>query len=562
MPLRKSLLLASLLFPGVALACGGFFPERTPVDQAAERIILHPKGGDTVEAWFDIRFDGHPTSFAWVLPVPGVPEDLGTVDASVFNVLDVATEPRLEMPDACNSFDAGFGQPAPGGVDGTETNNDPEGRDVEVLDRRVVGDYDAVTLAAKTADALVEWLRTNGFRVADEMLPFIDLYLGQGLNFLAIKLVPGGGAESIKPLKLTYRSAKPTVPLRLASLAAVPEMGVKIFVVADGRYTPENVPELDIPLSALTYDAAAGRGNWGPAVARAIDAHQGEGLVVDYAASTGAAKELVRDTWAAVFPGEDLDAARLAAKEILARGTYLTRLYGRFSPEEMGVDLTFVPAAPPLGDVDALRIVPRENVQGCFADRADPCEFQACGQGGLCILTAGEDGAQEPACACVDGAAARAVRDETAPGGLRVSCVDVRMNVNPIRLLPRDETVEPIEASLPDPCKTDPCGEHGACFALNGQQTCQCERGFVAVARDDGRGGLVSTCVSPADGVPDDFYRRTLPEPKLPFPRGAAGTTSLPGDEGCTQSAGGASGRHAAWLLLGLPLLLTRRRRR
>jgi hypothetical protein len=559
--LVRTLALTAALTPGAALACGGFFRGETVVDQSAERIIFKQHADGGLETLFDIRYQGDPRSFAWVIPVTGVAEESkpgDQPDLSVFELIDSVTAPVIQaacvVSEAGGSIDAGApGEPP--GLDPDLAAN--ESSRVQVLDRRVVGAYDIVTLDATDADALTKWLREREFRITDEMVPFLKLYLGKGLKFMAIKLVADAGLEGIKPLRLRYAAGTPLVPLRLASLAAVPEMGLTVIHLGEGRITPANTAELPVDLDQLAWDSHSETSNWSTLVARAIDANRGEGMVVDYAGDAEPIRsDAANENLGRFVAGEDTAKARQFVADLLDGVKYVTRLSGRYAPEEMGIDLTFK-AAPTLDDVARERQQPREEL--CYSDRRS-CDFMACGQGGLCVLTTDANGENVPACACVDGAAARAVADDDVPGGVRVSCVDVRMNVDPI------DATKPLDPTLPDlppldnPCSDDPCGGHGECFALNGAQTCLCERGFVAVAQQKGD-TLVATCQAPSEDVPDDFYRRQLPEPRLPFP-GMGGAPQSLSDEGCAQTPAPSS-RSAWWMLLGgLPLLLRRMRKR
>jgi hypothetical protein len=504
--LVRTLALTAALTPGAALACGGFFRGETVVDQSAERIIFKQHADGGLETLLDIRYQGDPRSFAWVIPVSGVAQKTEIVDLSVFELLDSLTAPIIEQScefAGASSGDAGAPRESDAGPPELNVDDIPP---VEVLDRRVVGQYDIATLAAKDAKALTEWLRDNGYRITDEMVPFIGLYLGQGLDFMAIKLVAGAKVDGIKPLHLRYAAGTPLVPLRLASLAAVPEMGLTVIHLGEGRITPANTAELEPDLNQLAWDSQSQTSNWSALVARTIDANGGEGMVVDYAGAADPIELGAQTPGEGRFvAGEDEAAARAAVGALLDGVQYVTRLSGRYSPEEMGIDLTFK-AAPIRGDVERIRQQPASEL--CYSTRRT-CDFMACGQGGLCVLTPDENGEPVPACACVDGAAARAVVDEDYVGGVRVSCVDVRMNVDPI------DATQPIDPTLPelpplaDPCSDDPCGGHGECFALNGAQTCLCDRGFVAVAKQKGD-TLVATCQAPSEDVPDDFYRRQL----------------------------------------------------
>lgn len=561
-----ALALAAVLAPSAALACGGFFCSQTPVDQSAERIIFRQPDAETVESLIEIRYQGDPQQFAWIVPVPGIPSDLATVSATVFQHLDVATMPTFQLPPECQLAFATNGPGAEGDGAGGSRDVDPPG--VDVLQHVIVGDYDLVTVKADDGRVLVEWLRTNGYRIVDEMAPFIDLYIGQGLNFVAAKLVPGAGADAIKPLKMTYKSSQPMVPLRLTSIAAQPEMGVKIFLLGEGRYTSESVPELEVPAGQVVVDAFTQQSNWEAAVARTIDGAQGEGLVGDFAGPAEGVAETVRNGFVAPIGDEDVEVTRAETLALLAGARYVTRLYGRFSPEEMGVDLTFV-AAPELPDIDRNHLVELAQVPGCYLQdgstiEQNPCAYLACGQGGLCVMAPDEFGDLVPGCACVDGASARAVADQSGIGRDSVACIDMRMNVDPIRIqLPEMTGEDPqVVPNLPDPCLQAPCGDHGTCVSINAQQTCQCEHDYVAVARRDENGKVRATC-QPADApVPADFYRRSLPEPRLPFP-GKALQRGKVSNDGCSVTApvGRPGGLAALLPLLGAAALLRRRRR-
>ncbi|MSP72099.1 MAG: DUF2330 domain-containing protein [Myxococcales bacterium] len=580
--------LAMTVVPQAAWACGGFFNTTEPMDQEAERIIFRQLDAETVESYIEIRFQGDPREFAWVVPVPGVPT-IETFPAAAFDALDVATEPRFEIPADCTLPLRPLGPP------------DSEVDFSNVLASSIVGDYETQVLSATSGKALFIHLNDNGFRVVEQMIPFIELYIGQGLNFVAVKLrsdLPVG-AGSITPLKLTYKSERPMIPLRLTSMAAVPEMGVKVFILGDGRFTTEGVPELEIDPSELIWDRATGRSNYASVVARTIDGSLGEGMVVDMAGETGPIK--VNLSGARTSDPADGETAEVikriraeqegqdAVAELVASSPYLTRFYGRYSPEEMGLDLFFRPDAS-WPNVDRSRTLPVAQVLYCHAEEPapEPCDYSTCGQGGTCVIqvsvggesgsadgvtlgdvTAPDDGIvssavreSDSACACVDGAVARAVRDPDGTGDVRISCVDDRIrfdfeNVKPIY------DIQPISLPpLPDPCAQNTCGENGECVSMNGAQSCRCDRGYVAIAKETSDGDLQAVCVSPKDELPASFYQRRLPDPQLPYPGKIARSSGLTADNGCTLTVPGTQSPSAALALLALAIPLLRRRRR
>ena len=91
------LILSLLASP--ALACGGFFcnaPTPTapaPVEQTGEQIVfaMDDESG-TVQVQVRVTYAGPAESFAWVVPVPGLPT-LGVATNQLFDVLDLLTKP-------------------------------------------------------------------------------------------------------------------------------------------------------------------------------------------------------------------------------------------------------------------------------------------------------------------------------------------------------------------------------------------------------------------------------------------------------------------------------------
>src|SRR5689334_11144536 len=82
----------------VARACGCLSPPAVTegqfaVNQEAEQIIFEVEPG-WVTAHVLIKYAGDPGKFAWIVPVPEVPE-LGISPASAFGILDQQTAPNI-----------------------------------------------------------------------------------------------------------------------------------------------------------------------------------------------------------------------------------------------------------------------------------------------------------------------------------------------------------------------------------------------------------------------------------------------------------------------------------
>ncbi|MEZ4466215.1 MAG: DUF2330 domain-containing protein [bacterium] len=495
------------LAPAAALACGGFFCNSTPVDQSAERILFVQEDAETVSSYVEIMYQGEPEGFAWIVPVPEVPE-LDVWYGGAFNALDLATGP---------SFTGNFGcfEAAAGGVDSDADGVPEEDPAVDVLAREQVGPFDTVTIASADPRALVDWLRENGYRILPEMEPFVALYTAEGMKFVAMKLQPGQDVAAIQPIKMTYRAQGPGVPLRLTAVAAQLEMGVKVWVLADKRYDVVNMPGLAINDADLVYDDWTGQTNYVGLVARAVDAAGGHGFVTEYATPTAELAAQIRDSFVPEWAGQEAIDARDALADVLASKPYLTRLYTRVSPEEMDIDPVFAESEG--GDVSRVHEIPERPGQdacGGVAEDFDACAFAACGAGGACAEVAGPGNRPQAGCACAEGTLARAVPDPSIPGGVAVACGDARMNFLNPDLAPAGP--DPLR-DFADACLGNPCGENGECISLNGFASCRCDAGFVAVgARDDA--GLPRSHLRPGPGRGRRPGRAARARPALPRP--------------------------------------------
>jgi hypothetical protein len=496
----------------VAQACGGFFCSTTPVDQNAERVLFKVRDDGKTDMVVQITYQGKAEDFAWLLPLaePPAKEDLGTFPQQALTSLDTQTGVSVRAPCFFGGL-AGAATPnAAAGGDSSAT------REVEVFVRAQIGNYDVAVIGSEDPEATAEWLRSNDFRISDAMLGFIKLYTAEGMKFLALKLLPDKTVNDITPFKLTLPGDTPSIPLRLSAVAAEPEMGIVTWILGKQRYEPANAEELTIDDKDLRLDSVTNKSNWVALVARAVDAAQGRGFVVEDAQQVAPLRQLAENSFTRT---PEQEAAKKALLDLFANTTYLTRLYTRLSPEEMTFDPTFRRSSK--GDVSRFRTIPMNGDAGMQCTfpppPTDPCDFVACGALGLC-RTVERDGQKLAACACADGATARAtfVPDgDAATFAKTVSCIDRRLSF----LNPGDRNAA--GEALPDPCVGIDCGGHGKCIAMNMTPTCECEHGYVAEGVVGSDGSRSARCLQPMLSVPDTFYnRRAVPRPaSLPVGR-------------------------------------------
>jgi len=510
-----ALVAAAMWAPSPASACGGFFCSQSPVDQASERIIFAINADGTTDMIVQIAYQGTSQDFAWLLPLASVPDPkkLATFPQLAMMALESGTGPTFSMHPDCQwgwqdgaaggSADAGTATP-----DASDGGVEPP---VTVYIRETVGPYDVAVIGSDDAKAASDWLQAEGYRISEPMAEYIKIYTAEKMKLLALKLTDEADVSEIAPFRLRLPGDSPNIPLRLTSIAAMPEMGIVAWVFADQRYEPVAPgKELDIDNSLLRWGGSPEWTNWKAVVARAVDEVDGKGWVVEQAGNTDQLRNLI--TSQEISPEDPRFEAQQALKELIEGKSYMTRLYTRLSPEEMTYDPGFKRSAK--ADVSRDRQLPyvKEFCDDDWEnDQRDPCDFNACGSHGLCRKVENEDGQLVAACACAPGLTARATGTSDF-GAAEISCIDERLSF----LNPGDR--DTAGQVLPDACAGFSCGEHGSCVTMNMTPTCECDQGYVAQARVSA-GTTSMTCVLPSEPIPASFYKTRLEPRDLPTGR-------------------------------------------
>lgn len=466
-PLVVAVVVSPLTASSRAEACGGLFcsaVQSTPVDQTQERILFEVNDDGTITATVEVLYTGDPRDFSWIVPVPETPTELGVASASALRLLDAATAPTFRAPTpfcstqqnqvpapsfGCNAAPdmAAFAPSAPGpGDDGVNVEELPD-----------VGPYEDIVVVDSTdPDALVGWLNDNEYLVTDGMRPIINAYVQEGQKFLALKLRPDVGVGEIVPLRFTCPAEAPHVPIRLTSIAAVPDMSILVFVAGDARYAPANYRDVVIETDDVQWDPFANQFNYYALVSKRVDEEGGQAFVVERAQDAPAIQAGIDGVFLGV---DDEQQARDDLAAMLARTPFVTRFYTRMNPEEMTEDPVFVRAGG--RSIDGVHDLSSRRIDTCTTAPSRVCGETYCGVGGEC---GDVDGA--PGCLCAQGFVARRI---TVAGKETVAC--------------QDESADYISAALgdADPCAGFSCGDQGRCEAVNGAPTCACAPGFAAV---------------------------------------------------------------------------------
>lgn len=279
-------------------ACGCFAPPdpSVPIVQAGERIAFAMEDG-IVTSHIQIQYSGDAQEFAWLLPLPSLPEmELGTDE--LFSQLIGTTQPkyRLNREYVGNCpFD-----PSRGGFPGDASSEDSDGGappaepggGSPLVVRDTVGPYDYAVLRADSKQPMLDWLVQERFFVPAGTDQAVDAYIRPGAYFLALKLRKGESTGDLQPVVVRYRSDLPMIPIVLTSVAADPDMGVLVWVIGHSRAIPRNY--FHTLINDALIDWSNSGANYVDVITRAVDEADGHhSFVTEYAGTSAIMTDLL-----------------------------------------------------------------------------------------------------------------------------------------------------------------------------------------------------------------------------------------------------------------------------
>jgi MYXO-CTERM domain-containing protein len=248
-----------------ARACGGCFhpPAQSGTVVTDHRMIFSVAPQETT-LYDEIKYQGSPSSFAWVLPIQGQVRVALSSDLLFASIDQVTTTSILAPPlppCGCISRGAG-GVGGPVALAPTLSGGGGGAPAVTVLTQQVVGPYDTVQLQSTDPMALTTWLTANGYQIPASIQPVIAAYVAEGFDFLAMRLSPGQGIQAMQPVSVTSGGAGLSLPLRMVAAGTGATVGITLWVVATGRYQPQNFPNFVITPSELVWDWSSNSSNY------------------------------------------------------------------------------------------------------------------------------------------------------------------------------------------------------------------------------------------------------------------------------------------------------------
>lgn len=254
--------------PSAALADGKVFlalaENASTATMPDQQALIHFKDGVETLA-IETRFVGAAENFAWVVPLPAVPE-ITPATPGLFKTLRAMHQPKIvgTYRDLATiwipaivvlliviarphwfvrvvtltvvvfvvvvSMLPTLGKARSVGGDGAG--------EVAEVSRQLVGDFEVVVVESREPDALVAWLKEHGFGVPPAAEKVIDSYVADGWVFAAAKMrgdLPANpdAPRTPHPLVFKFPVQSPVYPVRLTGVENAGPLRVELYVLAD-----------------------------------------------------------------------------------------------------------------------------------------------------------------------------------------------------------------------------------------------------------------------------------------------------------------------------------------
>lgn len=171
-------------------ACCMTYAERSMRLARETALIIWDKENGVEHFIRKAEFEGNAADFGFIFPSPTEPFRLAVADHEVFGRLDAYSPVEYKSE---------------------------ESGDVEILQQKEVGDFDATVLRAKDGSAMSKWLKKQGHRLRPAITPWFDHYAKQGWVFTALKYKGRREVTPTKALCISFKTSTPHYPYKMPS---------------------------------------------------------------------------------------------------------------------------------------------------------------------------------------------------------------------------------------------------------------------------------------------------------------------------------------------------------
>ena len=284
--------------PGALAFCGFYVTKAdTTLFNRASKVVLARDGDRTVVTMAN-DFQGDPTEFAVVIPVPTLltRDQIHVGDQAVIDHLDAYTAPRLVEyfdHDPCRLIVRELAAaPASQAVLRRASAVRDAALGVTVEAAYTVGEYDIVILSASQSGGLGTWLTGNGYRIPAGARAVLGSYIRQGMRFFVARVNlderAALGYTYLRPIQIAYESPKFMLPIRLGTVNADGPQDLFVFTLTrKGRVETQNYRTVKLPtgmdLPVFLNDRDEFADFYQAMFARQVDEAHRRGVFLEYA---------------------------------------------------------------------------------------------------------------------------------------------------------------------------------------------------------------------------------------------------------------------------------------
>jgi uncharacterized protein DUF2330 len=182
----------------------------TPIAIAEESAVIIWDAGQKIQHFIRwARFENASQDFGFLVPTPTQPQ-LKEADDNIFYHFEEWTAPKIVKTNEL-SFEPMFCIFGCGAKMASPLNS------VRVLDRQIVGGFDAAVLEADDAEALRQWLETHDYIARPELTSWLAPYIAEKWKITAFKIAPQQGGNKIVqtvPVRMSFHTDRPFFPYR------------------------------------------------------------------------------------------------------------------------------------------------------------------------------------------------------------------------------------------------------------------------------------------------------------------------------------------------------------
>ena len=219
-----------------------------PIQIADQEVLIYWDSENGVEHFVRrATFDSPslPEDFGFIVPTPTQPK-LSEAPDQIFNELGDTIKPEVKtvrsrrtsfMPLSLAFLEQGIGC---GRVDSSGRSAGFDG--IKVLDRAIVGGYEAVVLRAAEVDSLLAWLEGNGYDARPELREWLEPYIAKQWIITAFKYAVNpelsSDALSRPAVCMSFETDRPFFPYRVPADQRVrPGWGslLRLYFAGDAR---------------------------------------------------------------------------------------------------------------------------------------------------------------------------------------------------------------------------------------------------------------------------------------------------------------------------------------